>query len=47
MSNSFNGDTVQIGFSLNDAQMRNNTITEAEITIHAIAIDLYPGPILV
>lgn len=47
MSNSFIGDTVQIGFELSDAQMRVNTVNEAEIIIQAIAFDLHPGPILV
>lgn len=46
MGNSFNGDSVQIGFAMNDAQMRDNNINQAEITIHAIAFELYPGPIL-
>jgi hypothetical protein len=46
-SNSFNGDSVQIGFSLSDAQMRVNSLNAAEIIIHAIVMDLYPGPILV
>lgn len=44
------GDTVQIAFTLSDAQMR--TLTEglglisqnAEISLHAIVLDLYPGP---
>jgi hypothetical protein len=47
MSNSFIGDTVQIGFTLSDVQMRDNVINSAEITIQSIAFDLYPGPILV
>lgn len=46
MSDSFIGDTVQFGFVLSDAQMRNNHTNSAEIIIHAIAFDLYPGPIL-
>jgi len=45
-SNSFNGDSVQFGFMMNDAQMRDNNINSSDITLHAIAIDLYPGPIL-
>lgn len=45
-SNSFNGDTVQLGFSLSEDQMRENSINDAEIIIHAIVFDLYPGPIL-
>lgn len=47
MSNSFIGDSVQIGFTLSDAQMRNPGVVNAEFIIHAIAFDLYPGPILV
>lgn len=46
-SNSLIGDTVQLGFSLSDEQMRVNSINQSEIIIYAIAIDLYPGPILV
>lgn len=45
-SNSVIGDTVQLGFVLSDDQMRVNVINQAEIIIHAIAIDLYPGPTL-
>jgi hypothetical protein len=47
LSNSFNGGTIQIGFTLSDAQMRSPTTNSVEIGIHAIAFDLYPGPILV
>lgn len=47
MSNSFIGDSVQIGFTMSDAQMRNNEINQSEIIIHSIAFDLHPGPILV
>lgn len=46
VSNSFNGDTIQIGFTLSDSQMLNPNINEQEIIIHAIALDLYPGPAL-
>lgn len=45
-SNSFNGDSVQFGFMMNDIQMRDNNINSSDIALHAIAIDLYPGPIL-
>lgn len=45
-STSFNGDSVQIGITLSDDQMRDNGINSAEIILHAIAFDLYPGPIL-
>lgn len=47
MSTSFNGDTVQMGITLSNDQMRVNAINSAEIILHAIAFDLYPGPILV
>lgn len=40
------GDTVQIGLTLNDEQMRNLTYATAEITLHAIQIDTYRGPLL-
>lgn len=46
MNNSFVGDSVQLAFTLNDTQMRDNLINSSEIEIHAIVIDLYPGPIL-
>ena len=46
LSNSFIGDTVQMGFSLSDAQMRNNGINSAEIELHGITMELYPGPVL-
>ena len=45
-SNSFNGDSVQIGFTLSDAQARIPDINRAEFVLYTIAIDLYPGPIL-
>lgn len=46
MSNSFQGDTVQIGFTFSDDQLRNDLIATSDVTIHAIAFDLHPGPIL-
>jgi hypothetical protein len=45
-SNSFNGDTIQLGFTLSTAQMFDETINSQEIILHAIAIDLYPGATL-
>ena len=45
-STSMIGDTVQIGISLSDAQMYDLTISESEMTLHAIVIDLSPGPTL-
>jgi hypothetical protein len=45
-SNSFNGSTVQMGFTLSDTQMFDPTINQQEIILHAIVLDLYPGQIL-
>jgi len=45
-SNSFNGDTIQFGFTLSDAQMFDPTINTQEIILHSIVLDLYPGPAL-
>lgn len=47
LSNSFIGDTVQIGFTLSDTQMQTDGVNNANITIHAIAFDLHKGPILI
>lgn len=46
LSNSFNGDSIQLGFTLSDAQMRDENVNEEEIILHAIVLDLYPGPVL-
>jgi len=40
------GDTVQLGFTLNDSQMRNLNNATAEITLHAIHLTVSPGPLL-
>ena len=45
-SNSFNGETIQLGITLSDAQMKNNDVQESEITLHALVIDIYPGPVI-
>lgn len=45
-SNSFVGDTVQVGISLSDEQMLTDGVNNADIVLHAIAINLHPGPIL-
>lgn len=45
-SNSFNGSTVQMGFTLSDEQMFNEDINTQEIILHAIVLDLYPGPVI-
>ena len=46
LSNSFSGDTVQMEFTLSNAQMRNPNVNEQEIILHAIVVDLYPGRML-
>jgi hypothetical protein len=46
LTNSFIGDTVQLGITLSDDQMRNNAINSAEIELHAIAINLYPSAVI-
>lgn len=46
-SNSFIGDTVQVGLTLSSDQMRDISIASSEVVLYSIAIDLYPGPILV
>lgn len=46
LNTSINGDTVQLGFTLSDSQMRDKFVNEQEIIIHAIVMDLYPGPTL-
>jgi len=42
------GDTIQVGFSMSDAQMRDTTFTSqfAEIEIHGFILDANPGPLL-
>lgn len=40
------GESVQIGITLSDAQMRDLTIATSEIALHAIHLQVYPGPIL-
>jgi len=46
MNTSLIGDTVQIGITLSDEQMRNYTIATSEITLHAAVINTTPGPLL-
>lgn len=46
VSNSFNGDTIQVGFTLSDDQMFDESINTQEFILHAIVLDLYPGPVL-
>ncbi len=35
-----------MGFTLSDEQMFNETINTQEIVLHAIVLDIYPGPVL-
>ncbi len=46
MNTSLIGDSVQIGITLSDAQMRDFTLATAEIALHGIQIDVFPGPLL-
>ena len=48
MNTSLLGDTVQIGFSLSDSQMRDTTLSNqfAEIEIHACILDVNPSSLL-
>lgn len=45
-SNSFIGDTVQIGITLSDPQIRDLSISQEDIVLHAIVLKLKKGPIL-
>jgi hypothetical protein len=49
MSTSLIGDTIQLGFTLSDEQMRDDTLQTqfSEVVLHAIVMDLFPGPILI
>lgn len=38
------GDSVQVGITLDDAQMRNLTYATSEITLHAMVLQVSPGP---
>jgi len=44
VSNSFIGDTVQVGITLSKDQMMDEIISQADIEIYAICLMLYPGP---
>lgn len=48
MNTSLLGDTVQIGFTLNDAQMRDTTFSNqfAEIELHGFILDVSPSQVL-
>lgn len=38
------GESVQLGITLNDAQMRNLTYATSDIVLQAIQLECYPGP---
>lgn len=40
------GDTVQVGITLSDSQMRNLDLATAEIALHAVVLNVSPGPLL-
>lgn len=40
------GDTVQVGFTLSDAQMRDVNANNEEIELYAIVLSVSPGPVL-
>ena len=46
VGNAFNGDTIQIGFSLSDAQIRDQAIERSDMTLHGILFKMKPGPLL-
>lgn len=46
MQNGFIGDTVQVGFTMSEAQLRNLDSNEAQIALHAIVLTLYPAGII-
>lgn len=46
LSTSLIGDSVQIGITLNDAQMRNLTFATDEITLHGIQLTVAPAGLL-
>ena len=46
LNTSLQGDSVQIGVTLNDAQMRNLDFATAEISLHAIQFSTTPGPLV-
>jgi hypothetical protein len=44
MNTSLIGDTVQLGFTLSDAQMRNIVTATSEIALHGIILEVSRGP---
>jgi hypothetical protein len=47
MNTSLIGDTVQIGFTLSDLQLRDTTTTFEEIELHSFVFDISPSQMLV
>ena len=46
VNTSLQGDTVQIGITLSDAQMRNINLVNSEITLHGMQLTVDKGPLL-
>ena len=46
MNTSLIGDSVQIGLTLSDTQMRNLTYATSEIALHGMQLNVAPGPLL-
>lgn len=46
MNTSLQGDTFQIGVTLNDTQMRNLEYATSEISLHGMHLQVSPGPLL-
>jgi len=46
MNTSLIGDSVQIGISLSDTQMRELELATAEIVLQGIQLTVFPGPLL-
>ena len=45
LNTSLQGDSVQIGITLSDLQMRDLTLATSEIALHGIQLTIYPGPL--
>lgn len=46
LNTSLQGDSVQIGITLNDAQMRDITLATSEVVCHGIQFTVAPGPMM-
>jgi hypothetical protein len=46
MSQSFSGDSIQLGMRFSDTQMRSYSIATSDVAVYAIVIDYYPSRIL-